>query len=176
MTTRTVTYCSSSKLACSNNLPAEVILCLDASLVAPHACMGGDFEGDQTYAYRHIEASLTDVCRTSSCETGKVYKYTFEYDDVQLEEYTELLPEDIEGVVCKGCFTKYVEDLVGEEISVSEDAGEVTITSQHGCSLSFATGLADLEVTNTESVLLTYSAPTLSADVQISLDAGNQLS
>lgn len=174
MTTRTVIYCSTSKLSCTTLLPSDVVLCIDPALIAPHMCTSYEYE--QTYAYRHIEASLIAFCRTSTCERGRVYKYTFEYDDAQLELDTELTSEDIEGIFCKGCLSTYIEDLVGEEIQVEDDYGEITIRSQHGCEFSFNTGDANLTITDTDSVNLTYVAPNLMADVNISLEDDNQIS
>lgn len=129
---REVIYNSQVRLSCSGSLPAEIVLCIPTSIVAPHLCSS---EVEQIFTYHYIEATLTAVCKTSGTCNGTNWKYTIEYDDEQLVSPNVLDSTQINGVFCKGCLTQWVEDLVGDEVSfVDNEDGTLTFTSQHGCS------------------------------------------
>lgn len=174
MTTVQISYCSSSKLACTSCLPADIILCVPEEFVAPHLC--SDDLTDQTYQYRHIVASLTAYTKSVDCAFNTVYTYTFEFDDEQIVTDSGFLASDVTGVFCKGCLTNWIEDIVGNEIEIDVGDYEVTITSQHGCETTFTTGggstssgfqalysslcpTETVEVVDAEQDLLSYTVP-----------------
>lgn len=174
MALKTVVYLTCDVLPCATKYPAEVILCIDSAKVAPHLCQDGSTE--QTWEYRYIDAILVNV--TKPCNSC-TYKYEFSYDDSQILTGQTLYATDINGIYCKGCDTKYFEDLAGDEITfTSEDDGSITITTQHGCTFNFFPGESSLSVTDTNSVDLTLTAgpsKVLTADVKVSADVGNEI-
>lgn len=101
MATRTVEWSSANKLACSQCLPADVILCIRPELLPQPL----DY-----YEFTTLEASLTIVTAGRSCDCLGQYRYTFEYDDADLVEGSELICSDITGAICMGCMTAWVLD------------------------------------------------------------------
>lgn len=134
MATKCINWLSSSCAPCAGQIPAEVILCVPASKLAPRACSTG--EVNQTYGFRTLSATLTDVTR-EGCATP-LYKYTFCYEDDLILDGQTLYGSDISGVFCKDCFVKWIEDLFGNEpfIRDNED-GTLTFVSNHGCEFTF---------------------------------------
>lgn len=131
MAQKEVTYTSSSKLSCADCLPANVILCVPASLIAPVLCP--DQESDETYEYRHIEARILSVCTAVNCGLTASYTYTIDYNEELLLDDYDLRSRDIQGIFCKGCLTNWVEDLVGNEPTLTQEGNTVTFVSPHGC-------------------------------------------
>lgn len=137
MAIRTVTYIASCPVACYTDVPAEVILCIPQSKVAPAACP--ESEAEQTYVASYIEGQLTNVVKEGSCGTC-LYKHTIAYDDTQIAEGESLFATDVSGIICRDCLTKYIDDKVGDEpyIRDNED-GTYTFVSPHGCEYTFGT-------------------------------------
>lgn len=151
-------------------IPADVALCVPSTKVAPHLC--GDGPAEQTYDYRYINATLTEVL--NQCPVN-LYQYTFCFDDEQILDGQTLLGSDITGVVCKDCLTKWVEDKVGEEVSVIDNGdGTGSLVSQHGCTYPIVISATGACVEDSDSVDLTVTEDgCISADVNVSEDVGN---
>ncbi len=98
MATQTIEFTTSTKLACSSCLPADVVLCIPVSLDA-HAV--------EDSIIGILEGSLT-VVNTS----GQYYVYTISYDDTQIVEGESLTAEMIQGIFCEGCMTNWVRELI----------------------------------------------------------------
>lgn len=108
MSTREVQYSSYQRISCAGCIPANVILCVPAEAIDQ-----SNYE-DAGLTKTTIEAQLTDLeVVKATCSTGKKYKYTFEYDDSLLVDGRILACQDIQGVVCRGCLTKYIDEQVG---------------------------------------------------------------
>jgi len=136
MAIQTVKYLTSCLLPCYASFPAEVVLCITSSKIAPTLCP--DDVAEETYARRTIEATLTLSSKEKSSCNQCLYSYTFTYDDEQLLDGEVLYAADISGVFCKDCFTKWVEDLVGNEPFFTDNGdGTLTYTSPHGCTFTF---------------------------------------
>lgn len=174
----TTIYFSRDKLACSACLPADVVLCVDPSKVAPHQCSDNT---DQPFEFSFVEATLTAVVKD-----GCYFRYTFEYNETLVEGGDPLSNSDISGVFCKGCLVSYMEEIVGNEptVEIVEGVG-VKFTSPHGCEFTFATGCEGVcnttTVTDTSTIDMSISgippAPyVISGAVKISADAGNTIS
>jgi hypothetical protein len=114
--------------------------------------------------------------------------YLILYDDAQIEAPNTLQPSDIQGIVCEGCLTSWVKDLVGQPVTLSIDnnGNTLTLINQYGC--KFPIDLltcaevknceTPLTVIDTNTVNLTTSGTsqhTLQADVKISAQQGNDL-
>lgn len=96
---KNVTYVSSGKLGCQCD--AEVIICLDNALTAS----GAPF----------IDATLLQTAESlGACDTA-LYNYYLEYDETLLADPTySLVNADIDGVVCRGCLTAYIDWLFNQ--------------------------------------------------------------
>ena len=129
-----VEYNTRNKLSCSSCIPSTVILCVDSSLVAPHACGGDESAEDQPFAYGYIEATLTKTCKFGDGCTGTIWRYTFQYETTEVLSGVTLTADNIEGVFCKGCMATWMEQLAGDDIyTVLNDDGSISLFSQHGC-------------------------------------------
>lgn len=97
-----------------------------------------------------IEATMeTEVCTQGSGCASTYWTYTFTYDDAQLIEGAVLTGDGITGVICDNCFTQWVREYYCP-LSVQDTFSvDLTIDSEH--------------------------CQTLTADVNISEDEGNQL-
>lgn len=157
---------------CCGTLPTDIIVCLPTDLVAPTACPMQ--EGyDETYERSYVEGTLTG--KSFSCNgCSTLFSYTITIDEAYIAEGETVSGSDILGVFCTSCYTGWVQDLVGDEISVSVDGDQVTVVTQHGCEYTFALS-GVLTVEDTSSVDLTLAADVLSAAVNISASANNQL-
>lgn len=90
MATKNVYWFSNQCLPCSCQGTANVILCLD------------DSNG-------FITAQLIATGKGSACEGSGSYKYTIQYDTLDLPDgLTILATSDIDGVICDGCLTDWV--------------------------------------------------------------------
>ncbi len=101
MATKTVTWCTSEKLACIGMQAKGVFVCLqDAALIN-----GGFVDGEIQCGF--LDALICGIFTNSNCPT--VYTYTFSYDDTQLADPLRLiLSTDIVGAFCKDCMTDWV--------------------------------------------------------------------
>lgn len=119
MTTKYVTYCTTSKPDCAFVPNAPVIICLedDALVVQP------DPPHDIPISY--IEAT---ICAAASYQQGCqnfTYQYTFAYDDEQIADPDRgLLSADITGFLCEDCLTDFI-----LEQATAAGAGSVTTVS-----------------------------------------------
>lgn len=168
-----VTYTGSGK-ACCGSLPSEVILLVDPTKLAPVDCV----DADETYDTTYIEASLiSQKAWNPSWGCGEnLFQMEFTYDDsVLLDTEDPLVTADILGVLCKDVFTEWVEDIVGGEVTLSSEAGVITLTSQHGCTYTFTPSFI-LSLQDTNSIDLSFPvANTLKADLIVDPVAGNQI-
>ncbi len=89
-------YRSTSKLECQCD--AEIIVCVDETLTAA----GAPF----------LEATLvTTTTSVNSC-LQTVYEYHIEYDENDLADpATLLMSTNINGIICRGCLTTYIDYL-----------------------------------------------------------------
>lgn len=166
MTTQTVQYVSATVIACSCEPMSPVVMCVDPAKVAPHACL---VSGVENTPYSFVEGALVSV--TKSCSS---YTYIFQYDDTQLNTGQLLTPEDITSVFCKGCFTDWVEQLVGNEISASIVDGQLVIVTQHGCQIPIS--LPGSCAADSDTIDMTVDEDgCITGDVIISPDSGNDL-
>jgi hypothetical protein len=107
---QTIAYITKLRLSCADcDLPADIVICIIPGLAAA----GPTIE--------FINAQLVSYTKNrNSCGT-MFYRYVFEYDDEQL-----LIPEagiteeNITGVICKGCLTKWLESLIAIEQQAPE--------------------------------------------------------
>lgn len=169
MTTKTVQYCTSEKLSCIAG--DNVYLCLTGIVVPQIPCPLA--EGITTYAQNHIEATIALVeTLRGSCN----FRYTFAYEDTDTSG-VELVPQNIDGVICDGCMVQFVKDAVGNEpYIVDNEDGTYTFVTPHGCEYEIVTGGGSgITVTDTPSVNLTLTGSDLEADVKLSATAGNQI-
>lgn len=194
MATNSVEYLSCTRICCGD-LPAPIVLCLPAEIVAPHLCpstygysgtSGGGSDsggggGSQPFDYTYIEAEISSETEVKGVCNTVSWRYIFTYDTSQLIEGAVLVGTSITGVICKGCFTEWVEQLIGNEpyIETNPSTGEQVFISPHGCEYPIVQGSYCLDVADTDSVNLTLTpdspCDTLSADVNISEDGGNVL-
>lgn len=92
---KTVAYISSQLLSCAS-CSGDVVICLDASLVATNQ----PFLSGSVISY----LAVTDNCGR------RKYNYALSYDENELVDPSySLVTSDIEGVFCKGCLTDYIE-------------------------------------------------------------------
>jgi hypothetical protein len=100
MATLNVTYRSSTLLSCRCEEDAEVIICLDPALTSTGAPF---INGNLTSAI-----SSADVCGNTS------YSYYLTYTDTDLADpATAIISSQIEGVLCRGCLTDYIDYWIG---------------------------------------------------------------
>ena len=175
MTTRYVDWCSFTKLPCAWGSTKDVIVCLQSSALVAQP---DEFCDDSKST---IEGSICQVFSNTDCCGPKLWHYKISYDDTQLAApSTPLSSADITGVFCLDCFTTWISEERGSDVTVvTEDDGTQTLISEHGCEYAIASTEVPFTVTDTNSVDLTVnpSAPqNLSADVKISPDADNIIS
>lgn len=96
MTVRTLTYNSAENICGNTDFPRDVVLCLP---------LGYALDGSH-----HIQAQVTASSRMSCCGTS--WALTISYDDTLLVADTVLTSALISGIICKDCYTTWVEDLV----------------------------------------------------------------
>lgn len=144
MALQIVKYSNCSRLSCAGCSVADVILCVPEAKVEEPDCPTGMTSGNadkETVERGYVYATLIDFYRIKDSCGNYRYHYTFQYDDAQLIPDTLLTATDISGVVCEGCLTDWVKDLVGNEVTVAEDTpGYITVTNQHGCEFTFQRG------------------------------------
>lgn len=134
---RSVLWTTCQRLSCSNAETPTVVICLnDTGVILSPDCLNGTPE---SFEYTTIEATLTKSWRDGSVGCNPLYRYLFQYDETNLVDPTTLLvTADIAGVFCKGCFTTWIEEKVGNEITlVDNENGTLTLTTQHGCTYTF---------------------------------------
>lgn len=108
--TKKVTWQSINRLACSNVTPAPtVFLCLtDPALLAPLTCLDAS-----EYTPEILEATLTKSWRAVSACNQTTWTYVFSYDEALLADPTTALTSaQIDGVICSGCLTTYIDDRI----------------------------------------------------------------
>lgn len=137
--TKTVVYTSPIRLSCISVTPApDVILCLtDSSLLAPVICP--DSESEVPYDFTTLEAKLNKSWKNGDNCGAITYSYVFAYDETLLAvPGTALVASQISGVFCEGCLTDWVQEEVGNEVSLVDNGnGTLTLTTQHGCTYTF---------------------------------------
>lgn len=133
MALKTITYNSSSRLSCGNSLPADVVICLPASLITAKFCPE-QVEVAQPYDYGFIEGTVIAQKRLTGCGCGQLWQYTIQFESTQLLDADAFQVCYIQGIFFKGCFARWVEDLVGAEpyIYTDEDGNRIFV-SPHGC-------------------------------------------
>lgn len=133
MTTRYADYCSFAKLPCAWGEAKIVVLCLqDAALVAqPTAFCNGDSAT--------ILATICQVYKTADSCQNPLWHYTFSYESEALANPdTPLASSDITGVFCLDCFTEWIIEQTGNEVTLVDNGdGTLTLTTQHGCTYTF---------------------------------------
>lgn len=94
---QTVIYRSLKKLECQCD--TEVIICIGVDLTAS----GAPF----------IEGTLLTTTTTTDTCLRTVYNYSLEYDENDLLDPTHvLMSSEVNGVLCKGCLTDYIETVL----------------------------------------------------------------
>lgn len=180
MTTKYVEWCSSTYLPCGNATNRDVILCLQsASLTAPISCPE---DSTDDYSYSFIEATVCQAYQANPiCGGSGRWNYKFQYDsDVLAEGVSSLASSDIIGAFCKDCETSWIEELIGNEVSIFTDLNNNTfLKSQHGCMYQIGgTEGNTYSFLNTNTVDISdcgSPSHTIEAFVNISSVAGNAL-
>jgi len=137
---KSVLWSSCSKLSCASSSSPSVILCLsDTGLVQSPACPD---ETPESFAFTTIEATLTKFWRDNNGSCNASYRYLFQYDENDLvDPETPLTTAQIVGAFCKGCFTTWIEEAVGDEVTLVNNGDDTyTLTSQHGCQYTIDVG------------------------------------
>ena len=134
MALQTVNWFSTALLSCAAKCeasPPPVVLCIANGLVLPQVCP----QSAETYVGNFIEATVTRVLQQVSAVCGKQFRYTFEYDDVQLLDPSTLLTcEDVLGAFCRGCLSDYIDVKAGAASYIRIDpSGDVFFVNQYGC-------------------------------------------
>ena len=142
MAFQTVDWVSSSLLPCAHCLPAKVILCLPEDYVVSETCplppdTVPQVTNVSTYKVKTIKAELLAVQKFRSPCSGVFYRYSFVYEGSLIETGKTVTAGAIHGVICDGCLTQYIDDRVGNEISLSLEDNVYTLTTQHGCQYQF---------------------------------------
>lgn len=105
MALATVDYVTEQWLWCAGQGSKPVIICLDSSLIMQPA-LG--------FA-RHIKGTLVATVPFCDPVGRRTYKYTVQYESTDLKNpATPLACPDIKGILCKGCLTDFIEDLVSQ--------------------------------------------------------------
>lgn len=107
MSFATLKYSCTSRLSCSNALPADVIICVPVEKVLP---ISGVSVG-------YIEGQITQVAECPKGYNCVLYTYTLYFDTDQLAEAESIDASDIQGVFCKGCLTSWIEDFINVKIA-----------------------------------------------------------
>lgn len=97
MSFKTVQWTSVVRLECAECVPANVIICLDSSIIES--------------GFSTIDATLSNVEIVKDVCGGGIIKYTFMYDDTQIVNQQRLVCSDILGVACRGCLTTYADNI-----------------------------------------------------------------
>lgn len=111
---RSVLYTSCSRLSCASAESPTVHLCIeDPELLATIVCPAGE----TPYQPTTLEATLTKTWKDGSrCGSG-MWRYLFQYDENDLADpTTPLTADDIEGVICAGCLTTLIQDLINRTL------------------------------------------------------------
>jgi len=198
MATQTLTYtsttlldCASSSLGCTPAMPADIILCVDSSLVAQGECL--ITLEDTDFVYNTIPAIVYSYYPFKKCGV-QYYEYTIAYDDENLIPDTNLVCTDILGIICEGCLTTFIRDYAGQEVSIQTIEGVQTLVTQHGCQYPIVTSgyswtftgdsggvqtvdnLDNVEYIGGASIATTSGAgEQLTIDLELSADAGQLL-
>jgi len=189
MATQTVVYTAQDKLSCAGCQPAEVILCVDPTLVAPKNC--NLLQTQTTYPFSTIPGQLVQTREFVKCGQ-KFFEYTFAYDDADLIPPNLLTCQDISGVICEGCLTTFIKDIAGNEVFIQTGQNGQELVTQHGCiypinasgyEWTFSADSGPVQnVQNTDNVeyiggasIATTSAPgdQLTIDLELSTDTPN---
>lgn len=180
MATQTTEYITCKRLCCGV-LPADVIVCVPSSIVAPHLCPIGEDGGEaaeQVTDFTYIEAQISKECKVGNACGRETWKYWITFDDAQLIEGAILTGPYITGIFCKDCWTDWVEELVGDEPYIFTDyEGQQTFVSPHGCQYDICppavidSSTVDLTLVKTEG----SDCLAIRADVILSDDEGNCL-
>lgn len=137
---KSVLWSTCQRLSCSNAESPSVIICLtDTGIVKPPTCLD---DTPETVEPTTIEATLTKSWRDNSCGCSPGYRYLLQYDENDLvDPTTPLTTAQISSVFCQGCLTSWVEEKVGNEVTLVDNGdGTITLTSQHGCQYMVSVG------------------------------------
>lgn len=177
MATAYINYISQHKVDCGDTCPADVVICIPPSYVAPIPCEGG---GDQTSPWNHIDAQMINQCYTDvGCGTA-AWKITLSYDDDLITEGKTLHASLISGIICKDCLYKLFTDLAGVPwtFTVNQEENTITFTDQYGCVTTVDIPQYQIFVEDTESIDMEITAiptQTISSNLIVSGNAGNTL-
>lgn len=171
MSQKIITFQSSCPLEGFCQVPAGIIICVAPDLLAQQPCAAS--ETPDTWPYQTLSAILVDVTKVVS--NGCVsWKYTVSFDEELIAEGKDILATDILGFFLKDCRSTWVEDEVGNEVTLIENEDKsFTFTSQHGCVTNLPSP-ALLCVTDSDSLNLSIDVGgCVTGDVNISDDVGN---
>jgi hypothetical protein len=135
----------------------------------------------QPVLWGFIDAILASTVRIPSGSGKTIYRYTITYDDAQLLDGCKLLTcHKIGGIFCKSCLTEWIEDLVGQAVTLAGENGVYTLTNQYGCTFTIDVSPPALICSDTETVDLTCGVDgsgnyTIEGDVIISPEGDNIL-
>lgn len=152
-----VTWLSSAKLSCGGCNTSEVILCIkNPTLVAKRVCPTSDLLDPDSLKDSYQRSTIPAMLLTSAGfkdECGSIfYKYQFQYDDCFLVVNAKLSAGDIDGVLCTGCLTRWITDMVGNDVVVDRIAAteavpqHLVLTNEHGCKFNFYEGFGEVTV------------------------------
>jgi len=133
-----VKFLSRSRLSGGECQNAPFILCLGPNLVKSPECPGAEIV--QPFSFSTLEVKLKDapkchwVCDAMKETRYQVYEYSFIYNTEDLADgVTALGTKDVLGAFHKGCFAKWVEEIVGEEPYIVTTEDGQSFVSPHGC-------------------------------------------
>lgn len=172
MAFKIVQWNSKDRVCCDQQLPTDVVLCIDPAKIAQKPCSNG---GETDFPWSTIDAQLLEFyVLTNDCAPCPIFRYSLRYDDTQLVDQVPLTGNDVLGLICASCLVSFIRSTAGNEVTFTQNEdGSVTITSQHGCSFTFDP--AGVSVADTDSVDMHLVGSVLSADANISSTPGNQI-
>lgn len=135
MSNISLTWSSSKSLPCGED--TEIVIVVPSSKLAQRNCPIQPLAAPETtvktsFSYDTLDAVLVNVYENFN-DCGTTYTYTAEIDSNQVVAGQTIFSTDILGVVCKGAWSKWVKDQVGQDIKVIKSGNQIFIISQHGC-------------------------------------------
>lgn len=166
MTTRSVVWCSFTKLSCAWETSNTVVLCLhsDALVAQPDTfCENG---------LTTIEGTISQVWADGGTCQSSLYHYAVSYDSALLADpTTPLTTADIISIFCKGCLTDWIEEYRGSDVVITEneDTGVQTLVNEHGCLFVINNSAPNVTALNSGIEVVAGSE----VGLQLSLDPNN---